>query len=152
MSSTYLCANTFNFFGMHRLICVIIDSFKFSANCAPDSYVCTAWTGLNDLHIEGQYKWDHSNTLLTFINWHPEEPSLGSPSRASDRDCIDMLSNGLWNDRPCSYPNSVICEKSFKNWMNWKQIMYVYFYEKKIVVKKHWTKGLCAALCILKSY
>uniref|UniRef100_K1QUK2 Aggrecan core protein n=1 Tax=Magallana gigas TaxID=29159 RepID=K1QUK2_MAGGI len=86
-----------------------------NANCGSDLYVCSAWTGLNDQHIEGQYRWDHLNTSLSLANWHPEEPSLVFPSHAAERDCIDMLSNGLWNDRPCSYLNSVICEKSFKN-------------------------------------
>ncbi|XP_052695297.1 C-type lectin domain family 17, member A-like, partial [Crassostrea angulata] len=92
----------------------ISKTFIDQANCGRDPYACTAWTGLNDLHIEGQYRWDHSNTFLNFSNWFPGEPSLGSPSNAFDRDCIDMLRNGLWNDRPCSYLNSVICEKSFK--------------------------------------
>nr|XP_022312741.1 low affinity immunoglobulin epsilon Fc receptor-like isoform X2 [Crassostrea virginica] len=78
-----------------------------------DIWNCTAWTGLNDLDIEGAYVWDHSNAPLTFSNWMDGEPSLYSPDHALERDCIDILRGGVWNDRPCSYLNWVICEKSF---------------------------------------
>lgn len=98
-----------------RLIYVIIDSLVFSANCGSDPFVCTAWTGGNDLDIEGQYRWHHSNTLLSYTNWYPTEPSLAVPKNALDRDCIDVLRNGQWNDQSCSFQNSVICEKSFKD-------------------------------------
>lgn len=73
---------------------------------------CTAWTGGNDLNVEGEYVWDHSNTTMVFTNWHTNEPSLTSPSLATTRDCIDILRNGKWNDRPCLHLNSFICEKS----------------------------------------
>lgn len=93
----------------------IAKTFINKANCGSNPYVCTAWTGGNDLDVEGQYRFDHSNTLLSYTNWHPNEPSLAVPNEALDRDCIDVLSNGQWNDRPCSFQTSVICEKSFKN-------------------------------------
>lgn len=81
-------------------------------NCSSKLHLgCTAWTGLNDLTIEGQYMWDHSNTSVIFENWHANEPSLNIPSNAAVRDCIDMLRTGEWNDRPCSYDNPFICEK-----------------------------------------
>uniref|UniRef100_A0A8W8P0L5 C-type lectin domain-containing protein n=1 Tax=Magallana gigas TaxID=29159 RepID=A0A8W8P0L5_MAGGI len=67
---------------------------------------CRAWTGLNDLNIEGQYVWDHSNTPMVFFTWYIFEPSLGDV-----RDCVDILRNGQWNDRPCSVLIPFICEK-----------------------------------------
>nr|XP_034315160.1 neurocan core protein isoform X2 [Crassostrea gigas] len=92
----------------------LATTFLDNANCRSDPFFdCTAWTGGNDLDTEGQYKWDHSNTLMSFTNWHYHEPSLGNPNQALNKDCIDMLRDGVWNDRPCSYSNSVICEKSF---------------------------------------
>lgn len=95
---------------------ILIHSVFFKANCKSDPFFdCTAWTGGNDLDVEGQYRWDHSNTLVNFTNWHYHEPSLGDPNQALSKDCIDMLRDGVWNDRPCSYLNSVICEKSFNN-------------------------------------
>ena len=86
-------------------------------NC--HSYIyddCTAWTGLNDLDIEGTYVWDHSNAPLNFSNWKDGEPSLRNPNHALTKDCIDILRGGVWNDRPCSYLNWVICEKKFWHW------------------------------------
>lgn len=67
--------------------------------------------GGNDLNIEGQYVWDHSNTSVDFTNWRTSEPSLHDPLEALTRDCIDILGNGKWNDRPCSHRNQFICEK-----------------------------------------
>ncbi|XP_078330832.1 low affinity immunoglobulin epsilon Fc receptor-like [Crassostrea virginica] len=92
----------------------ISATFLDSVNCRPDIFFdCTAWTGLNDLDIEGTYVWDHSNGPLIFSNWHHQEPSLLSKSEALTKDCIDILRGGVWNDRPCSYLNWVICEKTF---------------------------------------
>lgn len=67
---------------------------------------CTAWTGGNDLDIEGKYVWDKSNTSFVFTNWYKFVPSNGDI-----RDCIDIFKNGEWNDRPCSHLNHFICEK-----------------------------------------
>lgn len=86
---------------------------SFSASCGTNPFACSAWTGCNDQDKEGEYRWDHSKILLNFSNWYPGEPSLLSPSQALDRDCVDMLRYGLWNDRLCTFRNSVICEKSF---------------------------------------
>ena len=77
---------------------------------------CTAWTGLNDINNEGTYVWDHSNAPLTFSNWMDGEPSVGYPNHAQNRDCMDILRGGVWNDRPCSYLNWFICEKSLWQW------------------------------------
>lgn len=90
---------------------------KYSINSIPLFYIvgdcptsiyknCTAWTGGNDLDIEGQYVWDHSNTSFVFTNWYKFVPGRGD-----SRDCIDILKNGEWNDRPCSFLNDFICEK-----------------------------------------
>lgn len=75
-------------------------------------FYCTAWTGGNDLAIEGQYVWDASNTSMVFTNWYVSEPSIGYPSLAADRDCIDILRNGKWNDQSCLTLNEFICERT----------------------------------------
>ena len=98
-----------------------IETQKFkhfiTVNCpAMKRADCTAWTGLNDIDIEGTYVWEHSKAPLTFSNWHPKEPSVDNPNRALTRDCIDILREGIWNDRQCSHLNWVICEKSFWQW------------------------------------
>nr|XP_022310944.1 low affinity immunoglobulin epsilon Fc receptor-like [Crassostrea virginica] len=92
----------------------ISATFLENVNCPAVKRVdCTAWTGLNDLDIEGTYVWEHSKAPLTFSNWHPRDPSVDNPNMALTRDCIDILREGLWNDRQCSHLNWVICEKSF---------------------------------------
>ncbi|XP_078330815.1 collectin-12-like [Crassostrea virginica] len=92
----------------------ISATFLENVNCPAGIYDdCTAWTGLNDLDIEGTYVWDHSNAPLNFSNWNDKEPSLYNPNHALTKDCIDILRGGVWNDRPCSYLNWVICEKKF---------------------------------------
>lgn len=84
-----------------------------SVTCGADEFFsCTSWIGGNDMNVEGSYVWDHSNTSLVYTNWHPQEPSLLHPSDASTRDCIDLLRSGRWNDRPCLYSNTFICEKT----------------------------------------
>ena len=96
-------------------------------NCPSKTLSCTAWTGLNDLDIEGTYVWDHSNAPLTFSNWNDKEPSLDDPQMAQIRDCIDILRGGSWNDRRCSYLNWVICEKSVWRWYYYSSDIYLIF-------------------------
>nr|XP_022312036.1 C-type lectin domain family 17, member A-like [Crassostrea virginica] len=91
----------------------ISGTFLEKENCGSNIFNCAAWTGLNDLDIEGRYIWDHSNASLTLTNWHPKEPSLSKPEQALNRDCIDILGGGGLNDRPCTHLNWVICEKQF---------------------------------------
>ncbi|XP_078328179.1 low affinity immunoglobulin epsilon Fc receptor-like, partial [Crassostrea virginica] len=97
-------------------VCKFIYGLRFlniSENCGSNIFNCAAWTGLNDLDIEGRYIWDHSNASLTLTNWHPKEPSLSKPEQALNRDCIDILRGGGLNDRTCTHLNWVICEKQF---------------------------------------
>lgn len=84
------------------------NSISDHMTCNTD-YQCSAWTGLNDIDTEGRYVWDHSNAIALFTNWYPGEPR---DIEDLTRDCIDMLRNGQWNDRPCSSLRSFICEKS----------------------------------------
>lgn len=90
----------------------INNDFSSAENCS--TYIfneCTAWTGGDDINLEGEYVWDHPIKSMIFTNWYRNEPSLADPSKASTGDCIDILMNGKWNDRPCLYFNSFICEK-----------------------------------------
>lgn len=66
----------------------------------------SAWTGEDDLHIEGKYVWDDSNISVAFTNFTILEPSLGNIG-----DCFDILRNGEVNDRFCSDLVSFICKK-----------------------------------------
>nr|XP_034319113.1 hepatic lectin-like [Crassostrea gigas] len=83
----------------------------FFDSCISD---CSIWTGGNDIEIEGEYVWDHSNMKFSISYWSPGEPSIAYPDQASTRDCIDLFPTGRWNDRPCSFNKPFICEKNTK--------------------------------------
>ncbi|XP_022312082.2 asialoglycoprotein receptor 2-like isoform X2 [Crassostrea virginica] len=89
----------------------LANTFLNKSTCAGLWFDCTSWTGGNDLQTEGHYKWDWSDSTLTFTNWQVTEPSLGDPDLADRKDCIDVMRDGRWNDRQCHYLNSYICEK-----------------------------------------
>ncbi|XP_061190759.1 collectin-12-like [Saccostrea echinata] len=73
-------------------------------------YNCATWTGGNDKATEGVYVWEHSNTTIGFTKWSKRNPdNYLVPER--EVDCIDILYNGEWNDRPCSYLNGFLCER-----------------------------------------
>ncbi|XP_062574841.1 hepatic lectin-like [Saccostrea cucullata] len=92
----------------------LAKAFLRENTCPTDIFAdCTAWTGGNDLEVEGQYRWNNSNVTMTFTYWYYNEPSINDPTQAYTRDCIDLLKTAKWNDRPCSYLNSFICEKSY---------------------------------------
>ncbi|XP_048751418.2 macrophage mannose receptor 1-like [Ostrea edulis] len=92
----------------------LASTFLYKSTCPANLFNdCTAWTGGNDVDVEGQYRWSYSNVPITFYAWKVGEPSLGSPKGAEIRDCIDLLRTGKWNDRPCSYLNPFICEMSY---------------------------------------
>ncbi|XP_061190481.1 hepatic lectin-like [Saccostrea echinata] len=90
----------------------LAQTFLLKETCPSYIYVCVAWTGGNDRRIEGKYQWKDGNLSMTFTNWAKGEPSIGYPNQAEEKDCIDLLTNGKWNDRPCSYKSQYICEKS----------------------------------------
>lgn len=95
------------YFPYLKMICLFTD------DCLSGIYFyCTAWTGGNDLDIEGQFVWGHSNTSMVFTNWYVTEPSIGNPSLAAVRDCIDILRNGKWNDKSCLISTAFICERT----------------------------------------
>jgi hypothetical protein len=70
---------------------------------------CTSWTGGNDISVEGDYRWQSSDSKMNFTNWARKEPSVIHKGR--EEDCVELMKNGQWNDRDCYYLNPFICEK-----------------------------------------
>ncbi|XP_056003535.1 perlucin-like protein [Ostrea edulis] len=67
-------------------------TFIFKDTCSQSDYFhCTAWTGGNDILMEGNYGWHHSNSSTAFINWHVEQPSGRHDGR--EEDCVEMMSD-----------------------------------------------------------
>lgn len=83
----------------------------FLSDCT-DKYGCTTWTGGNDIQTEGNFIWETSNTPFDYTNWDYKNTDnhydLNKPV-----DCVDMFYDGQWNDRPCNFQASFICERWF---------------------------------------
>ncbi|XP_005385964.1 PREDICTED: mannose-binding protein C [Chinchilla lanigera] len=63
--------------------------------------------GITDQENEGQFV-DMKGARLTYTNWNQGEPNDASPGE----DCVVVLSDGKWNDIPCSSVCEAVCEFS----------------------------------------
>lgn len=51
---------------------------------------------------------DHSS--LGFVNWAPGEPNEAfHPGEATDENCVEMRSDGTWNDNNCLVKRGFVC-------------------------------------------
>ncbi len=55
-----------------------------------------AYFGLNDITVEGNFVYPNGEPVI-FTNWN-----AGEPNNSGDEDCVEILTNGLWNDIPCN--------------------------------------------------
>lgn len=67
------------------------------------------WIGLSDIHAENSFTWsDGSKFFSSEGNWYYGEPN----NNGNNEDCVERLSDGRWNDLPCTgYPRKVLCER-----------------------------------------
>jgi hypothetical protein len=65
----------------------------------------TAWIGLNDHVTEGDFLWP-GGFEPAWTNWNTGEPN----DHGSGEDCVELRTNGVWNDQTCSSDRTFICE------------------------------------------
>ena len=72
----------------------------------------TAWIGLNDLEVEGVFRW-HNHSLLTSNLWAPEEPKGGQ-----NQNCVYLnASDSLLYTSDCTIQRPVFCDKLKSKYM-----------------------------------
>uniref|UniRef100_G1NV76 C-type lectin domain-containing protein n=1 Tax=Myotis lucifugus TaxID=59463 RepID=G1NV76_MYOLU len=64
-----------------------------------------AFLSMTDSQTEGKFIYPGGESLV-YSNWASGEPN----SYGGNEDCVEMYTNGKWNDRPCEVKRLVICE------------------------------------------
>ena len=70
----------------------------------------SSWLGLDDIEIEGSWRWADGDAL-TWNNWNSREPN----NAGGREDCGHMRADtlGLWNDAPCNVLLRYICQVDY---------------------------------------
>ncbi|XP_052028569.1 mannose-binding protein C [Apodemus sylvaticus] len=66
-----------------------------------------AYLGITDRRVENIFE-DLTGNTVQYTNWNDGEPN----NVGSGEDCVVILTNGKWNDVPCSDPFLAVCEFS----------------------------------------
>ena len=87
-------------------LAVISDTAENDAVHGLDSGV-DKWIGLDDLLVPGDHVWVNGSQS-DFENWNDGEPSSEGPGGGED--CVELRSQGDWNDLPCGQLEEFACE------------------------------------------
>jgi hypothetical protein len=72
------------------------------------------WVGGSDTEVEGEFRWSDDSLVEqkgSFVNWAPGEPNNDMYQDGGGlEDCIEMRSDGSWNDMQCVVPLPYVCE------------------------------------------
>lgn len=71
----------------------------------------TPWIGLSDIVEEGEFRWVLDQPL-GYTNWNGGEPNDGGDW--GDEGCVELRSDGKWNDIGCGDWNHYVCEYDLK--------------------------------------
>uniref|UniRef100_A0A8C3T0N5 C-type lectin domain-containing protein n=1 Tax=Chelydra serpentina TaxID=8475 RepID=A0A8C3T0N5_CHESE len=63
-----------------------------------------AYVGINDIETEGSFKY-LSGEAIGYSNW-----AGGEPNNLGTEDCVEIYSDGRWNDKSCHEKRLIICE------------------------------------------
>lgn len=64
-----------------------------------------AFLSMTDSKMEGKFTYPTGESLV-YSNWAPGEPNDDGGSE----DCVEIFTNGKWNDRACGEKRLVVCE------------------------------------------
>ncbi|EPQ11177.1 Pulmonary surfactant-associated protein D [Myotis brandtii] len=64
-----------------------------------------AFLSMTDSKTEGKFIYPGGESLV-YSNWKPGEPN----NKGGNEDCVEIFTNGKWNDIPCEEKRLVICE------------------------------------------
>ncbi|XP_032642210.1 pulmonary surfactant-associated protein D-like [Chelonoidis abingdonii] len=64
-----------------------------------------AYIGINDIQTEGSFKY-LSGEAIEYSNWAAREPN----NVGGIEDCVEVYSDGRWNDKSCNEKRLIICE------------------------------------------
>ncbi|ELK09490.1 Pulmonary surfactant-associated protein D [Pteropus alecto] len=64
-----------------------------------------AFLSMNDIKTEGNFTYPTGESLV-YSNWAPGEPN----NNGGAENCVEIYTNGKWNDKSCSEQRLVICE------------------------------------------
>ncbi|ELK36684.1 Pulmonary surfactant-associated protein D [Myotis davidii] len=64
-----------------------------------------AFLSMTDAQTEGSFTYPGGKPLV-YSNWAPGEPN----NNGGNEDCVEIFTNGKWNDKSCGEKRLVICE------------------------------------------
>ncbi|XP_053548857.1 pulmonary surfactant-associated protein D-like [Bombina bombina] len=95
----------------HRAGGQLASPANFDENYAVEKIVSQynklAYLGINDFLTEGRFMYPNGN-LIFYSNWNINEPN----NDKGVEECVEMLTNGKWNDTTCKKQHLIICEFS----------------------------------------
>ena len=80
-----------------------LEENSFVLNLTRVSYF---WIGLNDISEEGTFVWA-SGSKSAYRKWKSLEPNDNN----KNEDCVEATRQSDWNDVPCNFLMSYVCEK-----------------------------------------
>lgn len=64
-----------------------------------------AFLSMTDIGTEGNFTYPTGEPLV-YSNWAPGEPN----NNGGSEHCVEIFTNGKWNDKVCGEPRLVVCE------------------------------------------
>ncbi|EHB04460.1 Asialoglycoprotein receptor 2 [Heterocephalus glaber] len=99
-----------NYCQLENAYLVVINSWEEQKFITQHTGPFHTWIGLTD--TEGSWKWvDGSDYKYGYRNWAlSQQQNWWGSEVGGSKDCVEVLSNGFWNDNFCQEVNRWVCE------------------------------------------